>query len=164
MRILLKRLTLSMSLCALVLAPFKVVSQSPTHTSKYVDPAVYDGLFYVVSGDWRNDLRALVISYSDNPIGPKANDPDAPTIPGFYPSPGKRFDFANVAVVRKKVTFKTKTIGGVSYVFSGETGEEVVKGFDPSVLVPFIKGSLVTLKSGKIVKREKVKFGHAVIA
>ena len=105
-----------------------------------------------------------MISYNDGPIEPKANDPDAPTIPGFYPSPGKRFDFEHVEVIRKKVTFKTRTIDGVSYTFSGRSGKEIVQGFDPRTLVPFIKGSLITIKQGKIVKSERVKFGHAVIA
>lgn len=156
------RLALKIILCALVV-PLTAGSQTPKR-SRYVDPAVYDGLFYIVSGDWQNDLRALVISYSDDPIGPKANDPEAPTTPGFYPSPGKRFDFVKIEVVRRKISFKTQSIDGVSYIFCGETGKEVVKGFDPSILVPYITGSLLTLRNGKIVKRENVKFGHAVIA
>ena len=159
-----KGLVVSLVLCALELAPMSAAAQKLTPTSKYVEPAVYDGLFYVVSGDWRNDLRALVITNDDKSIEPKATDPDAPTVPGFYPAPGKRFSFEHVEVIRKKVSFKTQTIDGVSYHFSGTSGREVVQGFDPKALVPFIRGSLVTLKNGKIVKRESVKFGHAVIA
>ena len=152
------------SVSALFLAPIGTASQTPAGKSKYVDPAVYDGLFYVVSGDWRTNLRALVISYSDHSIEQKANDPDAPTIPGFYPSPDKRFDFEHIVVVRKKVSFTTRTVDGLKYVFSGRSGMGPVEGLDSKTLVPFIEGSLVTLKNGKVIKRERVKFGHAVIA
>ena len=138
--------------------------QSPAVKSKYVDPAVYDGLFVVVSGDWRFDRRELVISYVDSEIEQKPNDPGAATKPGFYPAPGKRFDFEQIEVVRKKVSFTTRTVDGVKYLFSGTSGMGPVKGMDPSTLVPFIKGTLTTLENGKIVKRETVKFGHAVIA
>ena len=55
--------------------------QSPAVKSKYVDPAVYDGLFVVVSGDWRFDRRELVISYVDSEIEQKPNDPGAATKP-----------------------------------------------------------------------------------
>ena len=158
-----KSVVVTVGLCLLILVTFAPASQGPSRSSKYVKPAVYDGLYYVVSGDWRR-TRALVLSYSDNPIEPKANDPDAPMIPGFYPSPDKRFAFERVEVVRKKVYFKTRSVDGVSYVFSGLSGQAVVRNFDPTILVPFIGGSLVTLKNGKVIKREQVKFGHAGIA
>jgi hypothetical protein len=159
-----KSAVVAVGLCPIVLLTLVAASQRPSPSSKYVNPAVYDGLFYVVSGDWRSNTRALVLSYSDNPIEPKANDPDAPTIPGFYPSREKRFDFERVEVVRNKVYFKTRGVEGISYVFSGTSGKAGIRNFDPTILVPFIRGSLVTLRNGKAIKSEKVKFGHAVIA
>jgi len=138
------------------LAPIPANTQRATH-SKYVDPAMYDGLFYVMSGNWRNDWRSLVISYNDGPIEPKANDPDAPTIPGFYPSSGKRFDFEYVEVIRKKVTFQTRTIDGVSYAFSGRSGQEIVQGFDPRTLVPFIKRIIDYNKAGENRKKRETE-------
>ena len=159
-----KSAVVAVGLSPIVLLTLVAASQRPSHSSKYVNPAVYDGLFYVVSGDWRSNTRALVLSYSDNPIEPKANDPEAPTMPGFYPTPERRFDFERVEVVRKKVYFKTRSVDGVSYVFYGISGQTVVRNFDPTIRVPFIRGTLVTLKNGKTMKSEHVKFGHAIIA
>src|SRR5262249_37241951 len=150
------------SFCLISIAPVTAHQQSKSST-KYVKPSIYDGLFYIVS-DSAMPGRALVLSYEDQPIGPKANDPDAPTQPGFYPSPDKRYEFARVTVIRKKVYFKTRVIDGVNYLFSGVSGQAPIPGFDPSIPVPFIRGALVTLKNGKRVKSERVKFGHAVIA
>jgi len=137
--------------------------QKRRFSSKYVKPSV-GGLFYAADGLDKYDLRALVISYDDQPIEPKANDPDAPTIPGFYPSDNERYDFEHIEVIRKRVYFRTRSVRGISYEFSGTSGKEFIVDFDPSVPVPFIKGTLTKLKNGRAVKRERVKFGHAVIA
>ena len=91
--------------------------QQTRFSSKYIRPFSYDGLFYVRRGDGvimdaeaGYDPRALVLSYNNEPIDQKPNDPDAPTRPGFYLSYSARFDFERVEVVGKKVAFKTRSI------------------------------------------------------
>jgi hypothetical protein len=153
-----------LALCALLPPPPALAAQGPRYASKYVNPAVYDGLFYIAGGPDKDGIRALVLSYDDRPIEPKANDPSAPTVPGFYPSYGERHDFERVEVIGKRVYFKTRRVGGVSYEFSGVAGEAVIPNFDPSIPVPYIRGTLTKLRNGKAVRRERVKFGHAVIA
>jgi len=167
-QLLIKRMMKQLIYCLIVVGvtvtiPFTAGGQRAAYKSKYIDPAVYDGLFYNLSADWTTNF-ALVISYDDNPIDQKSNDSGAPTTPGLYPTHGKRFDFERIEVVRKKVTFKTRTVDGISYSFSGESGQGPVRGMDPSILVPFIRGTLVTLKNGKVIKRENIRFSHAVVA
>jgi len=132
-------------------------------SSKYEKPAMYGGLFYVVGSSDNVEERSVVISYDDKPIEAKANDPDAPTIPGFYLSNKQRYDFERIEVIESSVYFKTHIIEGVSFEFSGTLGEEIVPTFDPSIAVPFIKGALTTVRNGKVVKKEEIMFGHAVV-
>ncbi len=131
--------------------------------SKYEpqDNAVF-GLYYLDSKDIPGD--ALIISEDDQPIPQKANDPDEVTIPGFYLSREERIDFERVSIVGEQVHFKTRDIGGVCYEFDGTSGNEIIPDFSPDVPVPFIKGTLRKIENGKVLKTEKVKFGHVVIA
>jgi len=130
--------------------------------SKYARPAVSDGLYYVSRGADKFYGGALVLSYNDKPIPPQANDPDAPTRPGFYLPDNDRYDFQRVEVIDKKVYFKTSSVGGVSYEFFGNSGKESDPNFD--IPIPFITGEITTLKNGKPVNKEKIRFSHKVIA
>jgi hypothetical protein len=146
-------------LCLLLLIAPVFADQAQRLSSRYEKPAVYDGLYYSKSSQW-----ALVLSYTDKPIPPKENDPGAPTKPGFYPSDKDRYDFQRVEVIGDKVYFKTRGVNGISYEFVGKTGSEIIPDFDPSTPVPFIKGVITTLKNGKPVNKERIRFSHAVIA
>lgn len=153
----------------LFLIPFVFVatSQEPTYSRKYMNPAFYGGLFYVEDVGNKSEVRALVISYDDKPIEPKPNEPAAPTIPGFYLFNGERYvryDFEAIEVIEKEVHFKTRSTAGESFEFAGTSGLRSIKDFNPSIKVPFIDGLLTRFKDGKIVKREQVRFCHAVIA
>ena len=66
----------------LLLSP-AAIGQQKRFSSKYVKPQS-EGLFYT-KGPGKYDLDALVLSSDNKPIEQKANDPDAPTIPGYYP-------------------------------------------------------------------------------
>ena len=166
------RFALLSSLLGLAFLAGTVTAQEQAQfSSRYVRPFSYGGLFYVRRGDGvvmdaqaAFDPRALVLSYNDKPIDQKPNDPDAPTYPGFYLSYSARFDFERVEVIGKKVTFRTRTIAGVRYRFSGSMGMERVAGMDASVRAPFIKGVLRRFKDGKLVSEESIKFVHAVVA
>lgn len=153
-------------ICLILSISLGISGQSPRYSSKYKNPTVYDGLYYVVSSNLSNEFEegALVLSYNDKPIGPKANDPDSPTIHGFYLSYKERFDFERVEVSDRKFNFKTRRASGVSYAFVGISGREIDPNFDSSTPIPFIKGRLTKCRNGKVVKKEKVKFSHAVIA
>lgn len=146
-------------LCLTLLIAPVFANQAQRPSSRYEKPAVYDGLYYGKSGEW-----ALVLSYNDKSIPPKENDPDAPTKPGFYPSGKERYGFQRVEVIGDKVYFKTLSVRGISYEFVGKTGSQIVPDFDPSTPIPFIEGVITTLKNGKPVNKEEIKFSHAVIA
>lgn len=141
-----------------------ITNQTQRPSSKYESPAVYDGLYEVVSDTGKFYGGSLVLSYNDKPIPPKENDPGAPTKPGFYPSYKEQYGFQKVEVIGEKVYFKTRSVRGISYEFVGNTGGEIIPDFDPSTPIPFIEGTITTLKNGKPVNEEKIKFSHAVIA
>jgi len=135
-------------------------------SNQYENPAIYSVLFTVVRDSaicpYEYDERALVLSYADKPVEPQADDPDAPTIPGFYLSSKVRIDFERVEVIGNKVYFKTNSIGGISYEFSGISGEEVIPNSSPSTRVSFIKGKLTRLRNGEIMEQEEIKFRYVM--
>jgi len=94
---------------------------------------------------------------------PKANEPDAPTVPGYYLSYTIRLTFSKVEVISKKVYFKNRSVSGMSYEFRGTAGEEIDPEFDDTTPIPFIKDIMTKFKRGKIIKTEKIKFDRAVI-
>ena len=152
----------SFGVALILMLSFVVLGQQSRSSTKYKNPYV-EGLYYVESSD-NSDERELAITFDGKPIPPKSNDPEAPTITGFYLSRSKRVAFQKVEISGKKVYFKTRSISGISYEFRGTIGEEINSDFDSSQLLPFIKGTMTKFKRGKIVKTEKIKFGRAVIA
>ena len=143
----------------ILILSFVAVGQQSRFSSKYKNPKA-EGLFFVQSSN-DSDGRALVLSSNNKPIPPKANEPDAPNVPGYYLSYTKRLPFSKVEVIGKKVYFKTRSVSGVSYEFRGTAGEENDPEF--TALIQFIKGTMTKFKRGKIVKTEKIEFGHAVV-
>jgi hypothetical protein len=116
------------------------------------------GLYY---GSWENhgsDL-AFVISPNGQPIPPKANDPDAPTKPGFYEGE-QRFSFASSQSSPQGFSFRTVDIEGRTFSFRGRFGCEAV---DVIPEVPYLEGELTEMRNGRLVRKKKVHFGHAVI-
>ena len=148
-----------LGLCLILLIAPVLANQAQRPSSRYEKPAVYDGLYYA-----KFDECALFLSYDNKSIPPKENDPHAPTKPGFYPSDKERYGFQRVEVIGDKVYFKTRSVRGISYEFVGKSGSEIIPDFDPSTPIPFIEGTITTLKNGKPVNKEKIKFSHAVIA
>jgi len=160
----LKLKSFSVALAVLCFAGSLPAQQKPRFSSKYVRPTTYGGLFYVYRDKGLVIPRALVLSYNDRPIEHKPNDPDAPTIPGFYLSYKERFDFERVAVIGKRVYFKTRTTEDGSYEFTGFFGTKIDHSFSRPTAIPFIEGTLTKLKKQKIISQEKIQFIHAVIA
>jgi hypothetical protein len=117
-----------------------------------------EGLYYLDGGHNSVDETSLVITRDGEAIPPKANDPDAPTLPGFYVS-GTRYRFTSHRVSMRSVVFRTVSVGGVSYRFTGSVGREDVESIKN---VPYVIGTLTTTKHGKTV-RQKRRFVHAVI-
>ena len=136
-------------LALILLSPFVAVGQCPRFSSRYKNPQA-EGLYFVETSN-ADDHRVLVLSSNNKPIPPKANEPEAPTVPGYYLSYKKRLAFEKVEVISRKVYFKTRSVGGISYEFRGRAGKEIDPNFDPSVPIPFIKGILTKLKKGKII-------------
>jgi len=160
-----KRNTISIALAMIFFASALAAQRQSRFSSKYIRPATYGGLFYLQHGnEVPIDPGALVLSYDDKPIDHKPNDPDAPTIPGFYSSYTKRFDFERVEVIGKRVYFKTRAVEGVRYEFSGLMGTYIEPNFSRSIRIPFIKGTLTKWQNQKIISQDKIRFIHAVIA
>jgi hypothetical protein len=116
------------------------------------------GLYY---GSWdkQEDNLAFVISPDGQPIPPKANDPDAPTKPGFYEGQ-QRFDFVSSRFSSQGFSFRTIAIEGRTFSFNGRFGCEAV---DVIPEVPYLKGELTEARNGRVVRRKKIHFGHAVV-
>jgi hypothetical protein len=156
---------ISIALAVILFVASVAAQRQPRFLSKYVRPATYAGLFYLQRGnEVPVDPAALVLSYNDKPIDHKPNDPDAPTIPGFYSSYTKRFDFEKVEVIGKRVYFKTRAVEGVRYEFSGLMGTYIDPNFNRSIRIPFIKGTLIKWQNRKPMSQENIRFIHAVIA
>jgi len=116
------------------------------------------GLYYA---DWENQESnlALVISSNGQPIPPKANDEEAPTHPGFYVGV-QHFQFASSRFSPQGFSFRTRSVDGRLFTFRGRFGREQV---DIIPEVPYLVGVLKEVRNGRIVRKEKVHFGHAVI-
>lgn len=91
----------------ILLLSFVAFGQQSRFSSKYKNPQA-EGLYFVESPNG-TDERALVISSNNKPIPPKANEPDATTIPEFYLFYTKRIAFEKVEVIGKRVYFKTRS-------------------------------------------------------
>ena len=112
--------------------------------------------------------RLLAISPGNRRLPKDDHDESLPTRPGYYhrtieASPLTRFPFASISVRRGKAAFVTKTVKGFQFVFRGKWGTEYLKSAMIED-VPFLKGTLLTYRRGKLIKRERVRFGHAVNA
>jgi hypothetical protein len=120
-----------------------------------------DALYGLYYGDWDNpgsDL-AIVISSNGLPIPPKANDPDAPTKPGFYIGQID-FEFESSEFSLHGFTFRTKKVNGTFFSFAGRFGREQ----DAEVgEVPYLEGELKEVRNDHVVRHKKVHFAHAVI-
>lgn len=137
-----------------ILTPVALESQqAEKHCSDYLY-----GLYY---GSWDNqgDEFAFVISPDGHPIPQKANDPEAPTKPGFYVGE-KHFEFAWSKFSPKGFSFRTKSINGQTFSFQGRFGCEQV---DVIPEVPYLKGELKESRNDRVVRSGKLHFGHAVI-
>lgn len=138
-------------------------------SSKYGNPAIVDGLYsverrsgiYIIDPEDQYDGRALVLSLGGKPAKHQANNPDASTPPGFYLSSEVRLDFERVEVTGNRLYFKTSSVGGVSYEFSGISGEGIIPDSHSSMRVNFIKGILKRLSYGEVMTQEEIKFHRA---
>jgi hypothetical protein len=135
-----------------------VTIQPAANNLEQRDKSALYGLYY---GDWDDQdySLAIVISPNGKPIPPKANDPDAPTQPGFYVEQNQ-FAFAETAFSSQVFSFQTKVVSGTSYYFRGRFGHEQVEDISD---VPFLQGYLRETKDGKVTREKKVRFVHAVI-
>lgn len=144
----------------------KMCDSDPSDGPFIVDANAEGAYWIEVPKPWFT--RLIVISADNRELMPNSHDDAQPTIPGYYAAkkesePFTHYPFKAVQVGNGRATFSTKVVEGVHFVFIGISGTE----FDePSNIpdVPFIKGTLFTYRNGKLIKREKVKFGHAVNA
>jgi hypothetical protein len=116
------------------------------------------GLYYADENSEENKF-ALVFSLDGRPIPPKANDPDAQTQPGLYIGQ-QRFPFAWSHISSQGFSFRTARIGDSEYTFRGRFGREEV---DILSGVPYLAGVLTQRRNGRVLRSNKVHFGHAVI-
>ena len=112
--------------------------------------------------------RHLAISNGNRRLPKDDHDESALTVPGYYhqktqQSAFTRYPFSSIRVKKGQATFTTKTVKGLRFVFQGRWDTEYD---EPSLIddVPFLKGTLLTYRRGKLIKRETVKFNHVVNA
>jgi len=142
------RIVIWLALLSAVFSGF-IYLQAKERWSKY-------GLYYL-EGD--AGQTALVISPDGRPIEPKANDPEAPTLPGFHVG-SRRFKFIASHFSEREFSFRTERIEGTEYSFVGSFGHEDVEDIPD---VPFLAGTLTEIRKGRLVTKKTVHFGHAVI-
>ena len=132
---------------------FATAKQANTET-----PDFRYGLYYA---DWDGEENALslVISGDDRPIPPKANDPGAPTQPGFYlRDQHLRFQVSRLSMGH--FSFRTQKLSRKSFSFDGHFGKEPVEDIGE---VPCLDGVLQELKNDRIIRSTQIHFGHAVV-
>ena len=112
--------------------------------------------------------RLLTLSIGNRELPKDDHDASLPTIPGYYHRtkeglPFVRYPFVSVTIHRRSAVFTTKTVRGLRFVFRGVWGTEDDKssGIED---VPFLKGTLLTYRHGKLIRQERVEFSHAVNA
>jgi hypothetical protein len=69
----------------------------------------------------------------------------------------KKFIFKRVAVSRKRLSFETETIKGVSYKFTGKTVDEIID-VGEFMAHAELEGVLTKLRGGKKIAEIKIKF------
>jgi hypothetical protein len=103
--------------------------------------------------------QGLVISRNGKAIPPKANDPDAPTLPGLHVN-GRHFEFAWSRLTLQGFAFHTVAVDGREFSFEGKFGREQV---DVIPDVPYLAGVLTEKRNTRVVQTKRVHFGRAVI-
>lgn len=139
---------------AILLIPLALAGQeAEKHCSDYLY-----GLYY---GSWdnRGSELAFVFSADGQPIPPKANDSEARTRPGFYVGE-KRYEFVWSKFSTKEFSFRTKAVNGTIFRFQGRFGCEDVGGIPE---VPYLTGYLKEIRNGRVIRKSKLHFGHAVV-
>ncbi|MBL8181659.1 MAG: hypothetical protein JNL64_08565 [Blastocatellia bacterium] len=123
---------------------------------------------YVIGSRSEPFLRQVTVTYKNRKLPINDHDDSLPTLSGYYyrqveTSEFKRYAFKTVVVKRGVARFTTRAMNGLHFVFRGTWGTEFNE--DANIYnVPFMKGTLFTYKKGKLVKRERIKFGHTVNA
>src|ERR1044072_5135875 len=114
-------------------------AQEPTCSGRYESSASRGGILhavrypgcFVMDPQDGYDERGLVLSYGDRATAFEHDTSDAPATPGFYLSCQVRLDFERVEVIGRKVYFRTRSVRGVVYEFSGSSGEEIAPDCAP---------------------------------
>jgi hypothetical protein len=129
-------------------------------------PEQYDGLYYLEvseAAQWPD--ASLVISHDGNAVPPKSNDPDAPTVPGFYTPWGpdeRRYVLHGVVIQGTHVAFDTEPNDGKRFTFHGTVSEE--SDDELRLTYPVLTGELELFKNGKKIQVGRVRFLHAIVA
>ena len=142
------------------------VHQTLAQRRIYVEPRAEGAYWVEVPKPWFT--RLVVISPGNRKLPKNEHDDSLPTLPAYYyrrveRDPFTRYPYKSIVVRRGKASFTTKQIRGTYFVFLGRWGTENDKESQIDA-VPFMKGVLLTYRKGRMVKRERVKFGHEVNA
>ncbi len=155
-------------LFAFVGASLAVLLTQPIYGQKsfYVAASAEGNYWMVNPKPWFT--RQLTLSNGNRRLPKDDHDESLPTLPGYYHrkielSPSTRYPFAAVRIQKGTATFTTKTVKGLRFVFRGRWATEYLESAMIEN-VPFLKGILLTYRRGKLVKKENVKFSHAVNA
>lgn len=156
------------SIFVLTLSILTLALSQTSHGQTRIDvPAEAEGWYWLVSPKpWFT--RQLTISVKNRKLPKNDHDDSLPTFPGYYHrtkelSPYTRYRIKSIVVRRRKTEFVTRVINGIHFSFRGKWGKKYDKESNIEN-VPYIKGLLFTYRKGKLIKTEKVEFGHAVNA
>jgi len=146
----------------ILLFAFVLVRVPPISASRQKQEEPADDLYGLYYADWdgpESDPAALVISSDGKPIAPKANDPDAPTQPGFHMGQ-RHFPFKTSRLSPQEFSFRTVSLDGTEFSFRGRFGREQV---DSESRVPYLLGVLTEMRDGRVVRTKKGHFAHALV-
>lgn len=161
--------SLSMKIAALFVVALSLTFATEAYFAqrKIVVPAKAEGAYWLVKPKpWFT--RQLLLSTNNRTLPKDDHDEALPTRPGYYHRTKKdqeytRYPFVSIVVRKGRASFTTKTLNGRKFVFKGRWGTEFEKSSNIED-VPFLRGTLLTYRKGRIIKRENVYFSHAVNA
>lgn len=137
------------------------------NAQRIVVPARAEGAYWLVRPKpWFT--RLVCLSTNNRTLPKDDHDESLPTLPGYFHRtkeglPFTRYPFSSIVVRKGRAAFTTRIIKGQRFVFSGRWGTEFDERSNIEN-VPYLRGTLLTYRKGKLVKRERVYFSHAVNA
>jgi len=139
------------------------VSETEKKDEDETDYADYpDGEYYIIGELPKGfkDFDSLIVQTTDYSLASAENNyKEVQIAPKGYVYAKQKFDFRRIAVSRKRLSFETVTIKGVSYKFVGKFVEETIDMGEYMEHVE-LEGDLIKMRDGKKIAGFKVKLAR----